>query len=133
MKCTNFIKSMNLIPYSTIYHFFWTDFCDWYIEVSKPRMTDSEEKETCLAVQDICIAKSFYSFIRLHRLLPKSFGFIGLRQRSKHSGFLTRQRGRISKTLKWPQGFDLNRTAWNEVSRTRDLVTLLRALKPSVI
>ena len=38
-----------------IYHFFWTDFCDWYIEVSKPRMADSEAKETCLAIQDICI------------------------------------------------------------------------------
>ena len=39
----------------TIYRFFWNDFCDWYIEVSKSRFTEEKSKVTCLAVQDICI------------------------------------------------------------------------------
>ncbi len=36
-----------------IYHFFWDEFCDWYLEVIKPRLYkegDSPEKETARAV-----------------------------------------------------------------------------------
>ena len=58
----------------TIYHFFWTDFCDWYIEISKPRMTDSEEKETCLAVQDLCIRQILLLLHPLHLLSRRNFG-----------------------------------------------------------
>jgi valyl-tRNA synthetase len=28
----------------TIYAFFWNDFCDWYLEITKPRMRDAESK-----------------------------------------------------------------------------------------
>ncbi len=29
-----------------LYHFFWGELCDWYIEISKPRLTDPATKET---------------------------------------------------------------------------------------
>jgi valyl-tRNA synthetase len=31
-------------PLSELYRFFWNDFCDWYLEWSKPRMQDQEQK-----------------------------------------------------------------------------------------
>ncbi len=31
-------------PLNAIYKFFWNDFCDWYLEWAKPRMSDSAQK-----------------------------------------------------------------------------------------
>ena len=31
-------------PLDEIYRFFWNDFCDWYLEWTKPRMNDAEQK-----------------------------------------------------------------------------------------
>ncbi len=31
-------------PLTTIYKFFWNDFCDWYLEWAKPRMADAEQR-----------------------------------------------------------------------------------------
>ncbi len=33
-------------PLNEIYRFFWNDFCDWYLEWSKPRMQDAGQKAT---------------------------------------------------------------------------------------
>ncbi len=33
-------------PLNEIYRFFWNDFCDWYLEWSKPRMQDADQKAT---------------------------------------------------------------------------------------
>lgn len=38
-----------------IYSFFWSDFCDWYVEAAKVRVQggDPAVRDTCLAVQDL--------------------------------------------------------------------------------
>ncbi len=38
-----------------IYKFFWSDFCDWYLEVSKSKLQDPALKANCLAIQDLCL------------------------------------------------------------------------------
>lgn len=39
-----------------IYSFFWSDFCDWYVEASKGKLKGSEaERDNCLAVQDLVL------------------------------------------------------------------------------
>jgi valyl-tRNA synthetase len=39
-----------------IYAFFWSDFCDWYVEASKGRMKEDEDtRDHCLAIQDLVI------------------------------------------------------------------------------
>ena len=39
-----------------IYGFFWSDFCDWYVEASKGKLKGSEaERDNCLAIQDLVL------------------------------------------------------------------------------
>ncbi|MGB0743820.1 MAG: class I tRNA ligase family protein, partial [Opitutales bacterium] len=39
-----------------IYGFFWSDFCDWYVEASKGKLKGSKaERDNCLAVQDLVL------------------------------------------------------------------------------
>ena len=112
-----------------IYHFFWTDFCDWYIEVSKPRMADSEAKDTCLAIQDICIRQIL---LLLHPFTPfiteELWFLLGYANGQTIQGVSPGKGADLLGTLSG-QGFDLDRASLEEVSKTRELITLLRALK----
>ncbi len=38
-----------------LYAFFWTDFCDWYVEASKTKLKNAITRNSCLAVQDLVI------------------------------------------------------------------------------
>jgi valyl-tRNA synthetase len=38
-----------------LYDFFWSDYCDWYVEASKSRMQDPATQATVLAVQDLVL------------------------------------------------------------------------------
>lgn len=50
-----------------LYKFFWSELCDWYIEVAKPRLNDPEKRETPQWVLLGCID----SFLRmLHPVMP---------------------------------------------------------------
>lgn len=49
-----------------LYHIFWNDFCDWYVEVSKGRI-EGADKQTCLAVQDVVLRQLL---LLLHPYLP---------------------------------------------------------------
>ena len=50
-----------------LYGFFWNDFCDWYVEVSKSKLQDSRRRETCLAIQDLVLRQTL---LLLHPLCP---------------------------------------------------------------
>ncbi len=50
-----------------LYTFFWTDFCDWYVEASKTKLKDETTKATCLAVQDFVIRQFL---MMLHPVCP---------------------------------------------------------------
>ncbi len=50
-----------------LFTFFWTDFCDWYLEVSKTRSDDPAVKETGLAIQDFVIRQLL---LMLHPYIP---------------------------------------------------------------
>ena len=50
-----------------LYAFFWTDFCDWYVEASKTKLKDETTKATCLAVQDFVIRQFL---MMLHPVCP---------------------------------------------------------------
>ena len=50
-----------------LYGFFWNDFCDWYVEVSKSRLQSPELKGNCLAIQDLVLRQTL---LLLHPLIP---------------------------------------------------------------
>ncbi|MGD2094529.1 MAG: valine--tRNA ligase [Phycisphaerales bacterium] len=56
-------------PLSSLYRFFWNDFCDWYLEWAKPRMQDGHQKP---------IAQNVLAFVldRTLRLLHPFVPFI---------------------------------------------------------
>jgi valyl-tRNA synthetase len=50
-----------------LYGFFWNDFCDWYVEVSKSKLQSADTKPTCLAIQDLVLRQTL---LLLHPFIP---------------------------------------------------------------
>ena len=50
-----------------LYGFFWNDFCDWYVEVSKAKLLAPETKGNCLAIQDLVLRQTL---LLLHPIIP---------------------------------------------------------------
>jgi valyl-tRNA synthetase len=50
-----------------LYAFFWNDFCDWYVEVSKTKLQSTETKANCLAIQDLVLRQTL---LLLHPFIP---------------------------------------------------------------
>lgn len=51
---------------NSLYHFLWGDYCDWYLELAKPRL-QTQEKETVLAV----LVNVLYGTLKaLHPVMP---------------------------------------------------------------
>lgn len=53
-----------------VYHFFWDDFCDWYIELSKPFVTAKESTPQTRAVKRRIIYLLERSLRLLHPMMP---------------------------------------------------------------
>ncbi len=50
-----------------LYGFFWNDFCDWYVEVSKSKLQLPATKMNCLAIQDVVLRQTL---LLLHPFIP---------------------------------------------------------------
>ena len=51
-----------------LYGFFWNDFCDWYVEVSKSKFAVARTmKANCLAIQDLVLRQTL---LLLHPFIP---------------------------------------------------------------
>jgi valyl-tRNA synthetase len=50
-----------------LYGFFWNDFCDWYVEVSKSKLQTEDTKLNCLAIQDLVLRQTL---LMLHPVIP---------------------------------------------------------------
>ena len=112
-----------------IYRLFWTDFCDWYVEVSKNRIKEEAQKGTCLAVQDICLRQIL---LMLHPFIPfiteelwRTFRF------SSGESIEGEKPGDGNELIEALQtgGVTLDPSALKEMQEVRELVTQLRALK----
>ncbi len=61
-------KRFEMPQYSdALYTFFWSDYCDWYVEASKAKLKDPATRETVLAVMD-CILRQ--SLLLLEPIIP---------------------------------------------------------------
>ncbi|MFP6886543.1 MAG: valine--tRNA ligase, partial [Opitutales bacterium] len=114
-----------------VYRFFWSDFCDWYVEVSKAKLRDDSLRETCLAVQDLCLRQTL---LLLHPVTP--FITEELWQRLGYAGengdsiqYVNPGEGDIIRSALTSRGVTLDEQAGAEIADLRELVTALRALK----
>ncbi|HEX8091109.1 MAG TPA: valine--tRNA ligase [Blastocatellia bacterium] len=54
----------------TLYHFFWDEFCDWYIELTKSLISSREQSEAALAARNRIVYLLETSLRLLHPLMP---------------------------------------------------------------
>ena len=113
----------------SIYRFFWNDFCDWYVEHSKARIGNEEEKQTCLAVQDVCIRQIL---LLLHPFTPfvteELWTLMGFSS-GQSIQFENPGNGKeLLENLKMG-GVELDESVLIEINSIRELVTAIRSLK----
>ncbi|MEM7673501.1 MAG: valine--tRNA ligase, partial [Verrucomicrobiota bacterium] len=110
---------------SHIYSFFWSDFCDWYIEVSKTKLKDESLRANCLAIQDFILRELL---LLLHPFMP----FI-TEELFSLMGYATEGDFAQNHATMNPNGlrerFSLDGQAVSQVALIREFVTKVRALK----
>ncbi len=119
-------------PYpKELYEFFWSDYCDWYIEASKTKLRGGEGQGTTLAVLDLIIrqtlllAEPIIPFITEE--LWSDLGYLGEGER-----FL--QDTRIPATVELAaalkeRAIEVGGAAAEEVARVKQVIARARALK----
>ncbi|MDR2983030.1 MAG: valine--tRNA ligase [Puniceicoccales bacterium] len=116
---------------AALYQFFWTDFCDWYVEVSKSRMQDDSSRSTILAIQDICLRQFL---LLLHPVAPfiteELYHLLGF---CNGSDFIQNHFAGTGSDLRdilaKQRGLTLDNNAVAEIATLREFVTQARALK----
>ncbi|MFN0086354.1 MAG: valine--tRNA ligase [Blastocatellia bacterium] len=105
-----------------IYHFFWDDFCDWYLELSKPYVTAKESTPQTQAVK----RRMVYVLERSLRLLHPMMPFITeeLWQRLPHKGETICMAAFTSHNSS-----QLDGRAEREMSMVIELITMLRNIR----
>jgi len=95
-----------------MYHFFWGDFCDWYIEWVKPQLS-SDDRETAMTAWKNIFAVFETALRLLHPFMPF------LTEELWHK--LPQRAGAISISLeKYPEG----RAEWKEAAAEREMELL---------
>lgn len=100
---------------------FWSDYCDWMLEVAKPRLNDPERKEACLWV----LLECFEAFLKmLHPIMP----FI-TEEVTMHLPLIDKQR--FVMASEWPHHVEqyLDESAAKRVARWFEIVRGVRALR----
>jgi valyl-tRNA synthetase len=109
-----------------LYGFFWNDFCDWYVEVSKAKLQNETQRDTCLAIQDLVIRQSL---LLLHPFTP--FLTEELWHRLGYGGegdFIQNVLPGCAASVK-SRGISIDVTAVAETAQLKELVVAARALK----
>jgi valyl-tRNA synthetase len=113
-----------------IYRFFWHDFCDWYVEVSKAKLRDDSLRETCLAVQDLCLRQTL---LLLHPATPfiteELWQRLGYSLHSSSIQYVDPGEGAAIREALSTRGITLDEEAGAQIAALREVVTALRALK----
>ncbi|MBM3853994.1 MAG: class I tRNA ligase family protein, partial [Verrucomicrobia bacterium] len=113
-----------------LYGFFWNDFCDWYVEVSKSKLQDPATKANCLAIQDLVLRQTL---LLLHPFIPfiteELWQLLGY---GPAVGFIEHARienaSQIA-TSSLAHGLALDRAAVAAVEKLKEFVSKVRALK----
>jgi valyl-tRNA synthetase len=114
-----------------LYGFFWNDFCDWYVEVSKAKLQDDARRANCLAIQDLVLRQTL---LLLHPFIPfiteelwSLLGYAGADGRFMQDTRLetaAQLREAFAKV-----GLEVDVAAATNVGRVKETVSRTRALK----
>lgn len=114
----------------TLYNFFWNDFCDWYVEVSKSKAQSNDLRGNCLAIQDLCLRSVIQM---LHPITPfiteELWSTLGFGE-----GFIHETKIPSADELRAAlsdAGVKLDQAAITEVEKLQDFVNQARMLKAS--
>ena len=119
-----------------LYSFFWGDFCDWYVEVSKAKLQDPERKANCLAIQDLVIREFLLLFEpfapHITEELWHLLGYVGPSLAGAPAGFLQDTRldtaaGLVAELA--AKGVSIDAAATAQVDQLKQFVQLARTLK----
>jgi valyl-tRNA synthetase len=116
-----------------LYGFFWNDFCDWYVEVSKSKLQAPATKANCLAIQDVVLRQTL---LLLHPFIPfiteELWQLLGYgRPDSFIEDAHLRNASELASTQSL-QGVRIDHTAVQKVNSFKQFVFLIRQLKASL-
>ena len=113
-----------------LYGFFWSDFCDWYVEVSKSKLQDPGTKANCLAVQDLVLRQTL---LLLHPFIPfitdELWHQLGYGAADKFLEDTRLENASQIATTSLARGLTLDRAAVASVEKLKTFVSQARALK----
>jgi len=116
-----------------LYGFFWNDFCDWYVEVSKAKLQSAATKENCIALQDFAIRQTllllhpFSPFITEELWQLLGYGAPGtylINARTEDAAALTAALGQA--------GVAIDQAASAKIATLKESFTVLRAKKAEI-
>jgi valyl-tRNA synthetase len=113
-----------------LYGFFWNDFCDWYVEVSKAKLQNAETKANCLAIQDLVLRQTL---LLLHPFIPfiteELWHQLGYGPEGKFIEEAQLENASQVAHAGIARGLALDHAAAASVDRLKDFVAKTRALK----
>jgi len=120
-------------PVNQLYRFFWNDFCDWYLEWTKPRVRDEEQRP---------IAQNVLAFVldQLLRLLHPFVPFIteGMFQKlneiapvRKLNGIVEAKEAKALVIAQWPESIDelVDEQAEEQIADIQAVVRTIRDIR----
>ena len=109
-----------------IYAFFWSDFCDWYVEASKGKLKGSEAgRDNCLAIQDLVLRQVLQLANPVIPHITEEL-WTGLGY-AANEPFI--QNAKIADSTELVGGLTIDQGAVDRVAELQALITEARALK----
>ena len=110
-----------------LYGFFWNDFCDWYVEVSKSKLQDESTKANCLAIQDLVLRQTL---LLLHPFTPfiteELWHLLGY---GSEGAFLMRDTLLENSSQLVERGLQVDHAAAAQIEHLKTVVSQVRAFK----
>ena len=118
----------------TLYHFFWDDFCDWYIELVKATVTAEAHAPERTVARARLIAVLEQSLRLLHPFMPYLTEELWLKLPVDHSKLLHSAYAGVEPTIMlaaFPKGADalIDERAESEMSAVIDLISRVRNIR----
>lgn len=111
------------------YEFFWSDYCDWYVEASKSRMRNPATQTTVLAVQDLVLRQVL---MLLQPVIPFITEELWAGLGYDKDGFIQKSvlpRADLLRELIQSHCGNLDSGARDEIEAIKELITRIRSLK----